>query len=364
MSRAVAVVHLRGEVSDARHAKVLDALCGLLPRVGVEGRGTFACDLRGTGRLLGPPERVGAGIVAVLERVRIPAAVGIAERPFTARVLAERAATGQVAQLRPGQERTFLAVLPLATLPLDEEHREELALLGIRDVGGFADLDRGAVLDRFGRAAAAAHALARGEDASEVRGIPPRRRILAKRSWDEAIVDRDRLLFALKSTLDELAAELAADGIAAMRLEARLEREDAPVLRLERLVLPPTAEAAALLRSIRWALEERAQSDPALHSWRSPSALPLGAAAPLARGAIREEIGRVSGVRVEATEVEPIRGRQIGLFAADGAKEEEAIAVARYLRSRLGAGAVLRAEVADADARVPEREAEWEEAVS
>jgi nucleotidyltransferase/DNA polymerase involved in DNA repair len=337
VSRAVAVVHLRGEVSDARHTKVLDALCGLLPRVGVEGRGTFACDLRGTGRLLGPPERVGARIVAVLERVRIPAAVGIAERPFTARVLAERTATGQVARLDPGQERAFLAVLPLATLPLDEEHREELALLGIRDVGGFAELDRGAVLDRFGRAAAAAHALARGEDASEVRGIPPRRKIVAKRAWDEAIVDRDRLLFALKSTLDGLAAELAADGLAAMRLDARLEREGAPVLRVERLVLPPTADAAALLRSVRWAIEER------------PG---------------REELGHVTGARVEVTEVEPARGRQIGLFAADGAKEEEAVAVARYLRSRLGAGAVLRADVADPGARVAEREAEWEEAVS
>jgi len=67
---------------------------------------------------------------------------------------------------------------------------------------------------------------------------------------------------------------------------------------------------------------------------------------------------------VEVTEVEPSRARQIGLFAADEANEEEAIAVARYLRSRLGAGAVMRAAVAEADARLPEREARWEEAVS
>jgi protein ImuB len=337
MGRAVAVVHLRGEVSDARHAKVLEALTGLLPRVGVEGRGTFACDLRGTERLLGSPERIGARIVAVLERVRIPAAVGIAERPFAARVLAERSPTGEVIRLRPGEERMFLGGLPLSVLPLAEEHREELTLLGIRTVGEFADLDRGAVLDRFGRAVAAAHALARGEDAGEVRGATPRRRILAKRAWDTPIAQSDQLLFALRAALDDLGTELRADGLAAMRLEARLEREDAPVLRLERLVLPPSAEPSALLRSVRWALEER------------PG---------------REEIGLVTGVRIEATEVEPIRGRQIGLFAADGAREEEAIAVARYLRSRLGAGAVLRPRVSDPDARVAEREAEWEEVVS
>ncbi|MGH2378495.1 MAG: hypothetical protein ACRDGT_08450 [Candidatus Limnocylindria bacterium] len=335
--RAVAVVHLRGEVSDSRHAKVLEALTGLLPRVGVEGRGTFACDLRGTERLLGSPERVGARIVAVLERVRIPAAIGIAERPFAARVLAERAPTGQVARLGPGEERMFLGGLPLSVLPLDDEQREELVLLGLRMVGAFAELDRGAVLDRFGRAAAAAHALARGEDAGEVRGAAPRRRIVAKRAWDAPIDRTDQLLFALRGVLDDLGGELSADGIAAMRLDARLEREDAPLLRLERLVLPPTSEPAALLRSLRWALEERPD---------------------------RGEIGLVTGVRIEVTEVEPVRGRQIGLFAADAAREEEAVAVARYLRSRLGPGTVLRPRVTDPDSRVAEREAEWEEVVS
>lgn len=333
--RAVAVVHLRGEVSEARHAKVLEALSRLLPRVGVEGRGTFACDLRGTGRLLGAPEQVGARIVATLERARIAAAVGIAERPFAARVAAERAPAGEVVRIRPGEERAFLAVLPLSTLPIDEEHREELALLGIRDVGAFADLDRGAVLDRFGRSVAAAHALARGEDAGKVRGTPPRRRIVARRAWDAAVTEREQLVFALKSAIDELSGDLGREGLTALRLEAKLEREDAPPLRVERLVLPPTANAAALLRSVRWGLEERP-----------------------------EEIGRVLGVRVEATEAEPSRGRQIGLFAADGANEEEAIAVARYLRSRLGPGAVVRAKVADAEARLAEREAEWEEVVS
>lgn len=334
-SKAVAVVHLRGEISDARHTKVHDALSRILPRVGVEARGTFSCDLRGTGRLLGSPEQVGARIVTTLERVRIAAAVGIAERPFAARVAAERAPTGDVLRIPPGEERAFLAVLPLSTLPIDEEHREELALLGIRDVGAFAELERGAVLDRFGRAVAAAHALARGEDVGEVRGAPPRRRILAKRAWDIAITEREQLVFALKSVLDPIAVELEREGLAALRLEAKLDREDAPALRVERLVLPPTANASALLRSLRWGIEERP-----------------------------EEIGRVLGVRVEVTEVEPSRGRQIGLFAADGANEEEAIAVARYLRSRLGRGAVMRAEVADADARLAEREARWEEVVS
>lgn len=346
--RAVAVVQLRGPATDARHAKALDLLCAALPRVGVLDRGIFACDLRGTARLLGAPERVGARIIGLLERLGIAAAIGIAERPFAARVLAERVPAGEVRRLDGGDEPAFLAALPLSALPLEDGQREELVLLGIRAVGSFAALDRGAVLDRFGRAVAAAHALARGEDAETVRGIPPRRRIAARRMWDEPLASREQLLFGLRAAVDEIAATLASDGLAALRLVLRLDREDAPPLRLERVILPPTANASALLRSLRWGMEE----------------IPHTSSAFAGTTGYGKEIGLVIGARIEATEVEPARGRQIGLFAPDGAREEEAIAVARHLRARLGPGTVLRADVVDPDARLPERASRWEEAVS
>lgn len=360
--RAVAVVQLRGPVTDARHAKALDLLCAALPRVGVLDRGIFACDLRGTARLLGAPERVGARIIGLLERLGIAAAIGIAERPFAARVLAERVPAGEVRRLDGGDEPAFLAALPLSALPLEDGQREELVLLGIRVVGSFAALDRGAVLDRFGRAVAAAHALARGEDAETVRGIPPRRRIAARRMWDEPLTSREQLLFGLRAAVDEIAATLASDGLAALRLVLRLDREDAPPLRLERVVLPPTANASALLRSLRWGIEEIPHTSSAF-AGTSGYGKEIGLVGPL-RGTPGSSLLGVSGARIEATEVEPARGRQIGLFAPDGAREEEAIAVARHLRARLGPGTVLRADVVDPDARLPERASRWEEAVS
>ena len=134
--------------------------------------------------------------------------------------------------------------------------------------------------------------------------------------------------------VDEVARALARDGLAALRLDLRLDREGAPPLRLERTVLPPTRESAALLRSLRWALEERS------------------------------DLGLVVGCALEIPEVEAARGRQVGLFAPDGARREEAIATARYLREKLGPGAVLRARVADPDARLPERASEWVEVIA
>ncbi|TMC69719.1 MAG: hypothetical protein E6J13_10655 [Chloroflexi bacterium] len=314
------------------HGRVLATLHAALPRVGVLDPGAFACDLAGTEELLGTPSRVARMVLTRCARAGAHVSAGIGPTPFVARVVAERTPAGELRSVDDG--RAFLAPLPLDVLPVDEKVHEELRLLGLRTVGEFADLPRGSVFDRFGGAVARAHALARGEYGDLVRASVPPRRIRARRSWDDAIGSREQLVFALRVVVDEISAALARDGLAALRLQMKLDRDDAGPLRIERTVLPPTREAAALLRSLRWALEERT------------------------------ELGLVTGCALEVPEVEAARGRQIGLFAPDGARKEEAIATARYLRTRLGKGAVLRARVADAAARLPERESEWEEVIA
>lgn len=331
----IAAVVVR-DATETLHARALITLRALLPHVGIVTTGTFACDLAGTERVLGAPSRIARRILERLTRIGAHTSVGVAVTPFAARVAAERTAPGETRLVTDARE--YLAPLPLDVLPFDEKLREELGLLGLRTVGDFTELPRGAVFDRFGRGAARAHALARAEDDNYRWALPPedppRRPIYARRLWEEPLASREHLVFALRTALDEISAALAADGLAALRLAVKLEREDDEPLRLERSVLPPTRESAALLRSLRWALEERAH------------------------------IGRVIGCAVEVREAEAARGRQIGLFAADGARWEEAIASARYLREKLGTGRVLRARVADADARLPERAAEWKEVIS
>ena len=327
----IAAVVVRN-ASDQLHTRALATLRALLPHVGIVAPGIYACDLAGTERVLGAPSRIARVIVERLARSGAPAAVAVAVTPFAARVAAERTADGDVRLVT--EPREYLAPLPLEVLPIDPKLVDELGLLGLRSVGDFAALPRGAVFDRFGRGAARAHALARAEDEERVRADPPPRHIRARRVWEDAIVSREQLVFALKSAIDELSSALATYGLAALRIAVRLEREDVDPLRLERAILPPTRESAALLRSVRWALEERAH------------------------------LGRIVSCAIEVREAEPARGRQIGLFAADGARWEEAIASARYLRERLGPGRVLKVRVVDADARLPERAAEWKEVIS
>ncbi|HEV2250980.1 MAG TPA: hypothetical protein VGT60_10795 [Candidatus Limnocylindria bacterium] len=318
----------------APRARILAALSAMLPRVGVADDGAFVCDLRGTERLLGTPLRVARNAISVCGASGGGSlSGGLGTTPFVARVVAARTPAGTVTEIPAEEERAFLDPLPLDVLPLDPKVIEELALLGVRRIGGFLALTRGAVSDRFGQSAAIAYALAIGELVEDVRGVAPRRRIRAKRTWDDPVDSRERLVFALRATADELAEALRHDGLAALRIRLVLEREELLPLRLERSLLPPSAGSAAIVRSLRWGLEEI----PAL--------------------------GRVTSAALEITAVEPARGRQIGLFAPDGAQAEEAISVAQLLRTRLGAATVLQPHVVDAEARLPERAAEWEEVV-
>ncbi len=331
--KVIAVARIGPAASDGARERALLSLRAALPRVGVLDQGVYACDLRGTARLLGAPLTIAARIVSVCRRAQAACAVGVGPGTFVARVLAERTPLG-VARGLETRPREFLAPLPVATLPLGPRVVEELSLMGIRDIGIFAALDPGAVLDRFGRAAAVAHRLARGEDDVPVHGVAPVRRIRAGRRFDDAIDSKEQLVFALRTLADEIASKLTTDGQAALRIVLQAEREGLPPLRLERVLLPPTSDPVALVRSLRWALDERA------------------------------DLGAIDAVTIEALEVETARGRQLGLFAPDGAHVEEATMVAQHLRGRLGPGAVLRARMETPDARLPEREAEWTEVVA
>src|SRR5439155_702832 len=179
------------------HARVLITLRALLPHVGVVATGTFACDLAGTERVLGAPSRIARRILERLERIGAHASVGVALTPFAARVAADRTAPGETRLVTDARE--YLTPLPLDVLPLDEKLRDELSLLGLRTVGDFAGLPRGAVFDRFGHGAARAHALARAEDEERVHADPPPRRIYARRLWEEPLASKEQLVFALRT---------------------------------------------------------------------------------------------------------------------------------------------------------------------
>jgi len=116
----------------------------------------------------------------------------------------------------------YLAPAPLGLLPMPDELREALTLLGLRTIGAFAALDAGDVEQRWGPEGLSAWRLAQGKD--------PRRpglvRVEAARHASielPAAVERaEPILFAVRAQLQRLLQECVHDGRAAAAVSITL----------------------------------------------------------------------------------------------------------------------------------------------
>jgi DNA polymerase-4 len=155
----------------AAFEEMLMALEPFSPLIEPHGLGGAYLEVSGLQRLYGPDERLGESIAGAIEGAAgLPVRVGIAGGKFTARIAAMEGDGGEIQVIAPGKERRFLKELPVSLLPIDEEKRGRLHLLGIRTMGQFASLPISAVLAQFGLEGRRAHHLARGKDGSKVIG--------------------------------------------------------------------------------------------------------------------------------------------------------------------------------------------------
>ncbi|HUW95311.1 MAG TPA: DNA polymerase Y family protein, partial [Anaerolineae bacterium] len=151
--------------------EMLMALEPFSPLIEPHGLGGVYLEVSGLQRLYGPDERLGESIAgAVKGTTGLPVRVGIARGKFTARIAAMEGNSGDIQVISPGKERRFLKRLPISLLPIGEETRGRLHLLGIRTMGQLTSLPISAVLAQFGLEGRRAHQLARGKDGSKVIG--------------------------------------------------------------------------------------------------------------------------------------------------------------------------------------------------
>ncbi|HMD02499.1 MAG TPA: DNA polymerase Y family protein, partial [Candidatus Baltobacteraceae bacterium] len=241
----------------ARNAELwersLEALDAASPLVEDAAEGTAFLEMRG---IPGTPERWLAAVRAALsadEAVRgLPFRLALAPNPFVARAAA-RVADGTI--VRRGEERTFVAPLPLRALDIEETFVERLQLLGIRTLGALAALPHGPFVRRFGPAAARWHAHACGRDETPL--VPRPRRLRIDRSlYGEGTAEReDQLLFALRGLVAQVADDIAFAGKRCGALRLELECEDGEVVVLPVPLAQPTAQAATMFDLLRARLD-------------------------------------------------------------------------------------------------------------
>ena len=236
----------------------------------------------------------------------------------------------------PGGDADYLAPAPLSLLPMDTEMRDALRALGIRSVGGFADLDAGDVEQRWGNDGLASWRLAHGDD--------PRRPVLARITDAPRVEmelatpahDMEPVLFLVRPAVERLVAQLVSESRAIAALSNMLTLDDA------RGALP-NARAHTVTREIRMPR-------------------PLARPAPLferCRGLLSRWAlpAPVSAVRLAVVMTSPLTGEQGNLLDTSWKDPGAADAALERVRAELGPDVVVKPMMRDGYA--PERSGTW-----
>jgi nucleotidyltransferase/DNA polymerase involved in DNA repair len=311
---------------------LLQVLEGASSRVEPHGWGAAYVDLgdlaRGQADAVALCRELGQAVRRELGDLLQPA-LGWDSNKFTAQAAARRTEPGHLRALEGVRERAFLRPLPVAFLPLAGDALQRLRFLGLLTLGQYAALSAAAVWQQFGRAGVLAHHCARGEDD---RPVVPRWQapeLAAEIEFEAPLVERERLVVALRRLVSPLLAELRASLRACGLVRLAVHFEDGSAQEKERTFLLPVAQEERVVRALEQLL-------------RSTLCLRTGQAASLCLAGLRWPAG-ATALAVTLAQIQDAVAEQLTLFPLRDERQEKLRQVERYLAARFGANCLRRA---------------------
>ncbi|MCA9521178.1 MAG: DNA polymerase Y family protein [Myxococcales bacterium] len=155
------------------------------------------------------------------------------------------------------QEEQLSAAVPLELLDVDSGLRDDLAALGIHQLGQFLRLPEHGVLERFGSGAYQLHRLASGKRWDPLRPLAEELPFAIEIELDDPEANTTGLLFLVKRALDPLLERLARRhrALAVLHLRFELERGEERKRHEEIRPAEATLDPLTLLRLVRLRLE-------------------------------------------------------------------------------------------------------------
>ena len=269
---------------------------------------------------------------AIKAALSVSPAIGVASSMFVSKLASDQAIAGSPVIVDPNKTQAYLARFSIDVLPLDDDFREYLELLGLRTIGGLQTISRAAFRRQFGVKALDVYDLAFGIDRRRGHPFRPPVRIEAAEPLEPPVDNTQALQFIARALAERVSASLLTQGLGTRTLRITLNQESAPPRSIDVRFAYPVTTASELFEGIR------------------PRLLKASIAAPLER------------ITLRAGRLEPAYIRQPGLLIRrDGFQESIADAVAR-LQEEYGASLIQRAEV-DADAAaLPDHRILWKPA--
>jgi protein ImuB len=194
-------------------------------------------------------------VLRAVEKAGLPGRVGVAASKLSARIAAGLPESPTV--VPEGEERTFLAPLPLARLSPEWETAATLDRWGLRTIGDFANLPEGEVASRLGESGRDLHASARGVDPRPLEPYLPPPAFSEGMELEWPLASLEPFLFVAHAALTRLVERLESQALACTRLETVLaldpDGHDTRAIQLP----APTRDVKTLLTLLRLDLEAR-----------------------------------------------------------------------------------------------------------
>ena len=219
--KQTACVWNSGPVGESCWDKVLDCLETCTPQLELEAPGTVYLEAAGMDALYGDWAAWSAAVLTLVRQAGFPRVrLGIAAGYLAARLAAEFGPAETCWHRVAETDRAYLARFPLDILPLLDEPRRRMGLLGIRTLGQLARLSARAVAEQFGPEVLPCYRLACGAEGVP-RSIRQARQVAASCTFDPGTVDQSELLAALLGIAQPLWDSLRREGRGVRRIVLR-----------------------------------------------------------------------------------------------------------------------------------------------
>src|SRR5258708_5201976 len=178
------------------------------------------------------------------------AACGLAAAKFSAYCAAAETRPGHLRVVASGEERTFLADLPISLLPMPAETQRRLLLLGIETIGAFATLPVAAAAAQCGKDGVLLHQLARGLDPRRV--VPTALQVVERVTREPALrVSEGQILEALlRSMATELSLRLQLSGSMGKTLHLQLFLDNHETMQQKTTLRQPVSSSRYLTEAL------------------------------------------------------------------------------------------------------------------
>lgn len=163
----------------------------------------------------------------VKKELKLIASVGVASCKVVAKIASDLGKPDGLVEVAAGQEKDFLAPLPVASLPgVGKKTEQALKAMGISTVGQLATLPPEAINNRFGAAGVMIHHYANGIDNREVEPPGEAKSISRETTFAEDTLDRAFLQAILRYLCERVGAELRQESKHARTITLKLRYAD------------------------------------------------------------------------------------------------------------------------------------------